>query len=532
MPTRREILQTSIGGLALSACGPSPKPEAAEVRGNSTGRRPNILFVLADDQSWPHASIYGSRASKTPAFDRIAREGALFTHSFCASPSCTPSRSAILTGRNIWQLGEAGVLYGTIAANETLFPHLLADAGYVCGFTGKGWAPGDWRAAGLARHPIGKEYNARKHSVPVAPGIDQRDFAANFEDFLKERPANGAPFFFWLGSTEPHRVYDPGGALRAGRDAGAVEVPAFLPDTPEIRSDLLDYHAEIDWYDRQLARTLAALEKTGELENTLVIVTSDNGMPFPRAKVNLYDAGTHMPLAMRWGARIRPGQRIDDLASHTDFAPTVLAAAGLPVPATMDGRNLVVPVESGAAAAPAPREFVYTALERHTYCRPDGAPYPMRAIRSRQYLYIRNFAPDRWPTGGPDFTSSNKTFHGDVDGAPTKDFLTAPAQQRRFAREYALAFGKRPGEEFYDVVADPGQVRNLAGEAAAASQLARHRAALEAYLRQTADPRMQGKDPWQAYPYRQSNGYGAQFNTALTPEQRRQSAEAAAHKPE
>lgn len=523
---RRRLLQTGLGALALNACAPAP-PSA------SPRPRPNILFVIADDQSWPHASIYGSRASQTPAFDRVAREGALFTNSFCASPSCTPSRSAILTGRNIWQIGEAGILYGTIGAQEILFPHLLADAGYFCGFTGKGWGPGDWSAGGLTRHPIGKEYNARKHDESSLParGLDVRDTAANFEDFLKDRPA-AAPFFFWLGSLEPHRVYDPGAAVRAGRDPASVAVPAFLPDTPEIRSDLLDYHAEIDWYDRQLARALAALEKTGELDNTLIIVTSDNGMPFPRAKVNLYDAGTHMPLAIRWGKRLKPGQRIGDLASHTDFAPTILAAAGVPVPAAMDGRNLVPEPE---AAPPQPsREFIYTALERHTYCRPGGATYPMRAIRSKEYLYIRNFAPDRWPTGGPEFTSSNKTFHGDVDGAPVKDFMTLPANQRKFAREYALAFGKRPAEEFYDVAADPGQLRNLAAgpTAAADPQLARHREALEAYLRKTQDPRIEGKDPWQAYPYRQTTGYGAQFNTALNPGLRNQAAGAAAHKPE
>lgn len=110
--------------------------------------------------------------------------------------------------------------------------------------------------------------------------------------------------------------------------------------------------------------------------------------------------------------------------------------------------------------------------------------------------------------------------------------MTAPAHQARYAREYDLAFGKRPEEEFYDVAADPYQLRNLAAEADQGAQLARHRHALEAYLHKTRDPRIEGRDPWQAYPYRQPNGFGAQFNTALSPEQRKQAADAAAHKPE
>lgn len=528
--TRRQALYTAATAAAASALSGSCGKNARDGQ-----RRPNILFVIADDQSWPDASIYGSRSPvSTPAFDRIAREGALFTHSFCASPSCTPSRSSILTGRNIWQVGEAGVLYGTIPAREILFPHLLELAGYWCGFTGKGWGPGDWQAGGLFRHPIGKEYNARVHSAaPVPAGIDVRDYAANFEDFLKERPA-ASPFFFWLGSAEPHRVYDAGGAVRAGKDPASARVPAFLPDAPAVRSDLLDYYAEIEWYDRQLARALDVLERSGELENTLIIVTSDNGMPFPRAKVNVYDAGTRMPLAMRWGGHIRAGQRIDELASHTDLAPTILRAAGLPIPATVEGQSLLglAGAESDQAAVPRPRSYVYTALERHTYCRPDGATYPMRAIRGRRYLYIRNFAPDRWPTGGPEFTSSNRTFHGDVDGAPSKDFMTDPANQKKFAAQYALAFGKRPAEEFYDNDADADQIKNLAGDPAHAAALAEHRSALETYLKKTQDPRIEGKDPWQEYPYRQTTGFGAQFNTALSAEDRRKAAEAAAHKPE
>ena len=267
-------------------------------------RRPNILFVLADDQSYPHAGAYGCRGIRTPAFDRVAREGVLFNNSFCASPSCTPSRSAILTGRQMWQVEQAGLLYGTIPAKYPLVTHLLEDAGYRVGYTGKGWAPGDWQAGGLKRNPTGKEYNSRLYTPAPREGLDTRDYAANFADFLRERPA-GAPFFFWFGSTEPHRIYARGAGQATGHKLDEVTVPAYWPDTPEVRADILDYYAEIEWMDQQLGRALRSLEAAGELDNTLIVVTSDNGMPFPRSKVNLYDRGVHMPLAMRWGSRFR-----------------------------------------------------------------------------------------------------------------------------------------------------------------------------------------------------------------------------------
>ncbi|MBM3734442.1 MAG: sulfatase [Acidobacteria bacterium] len=505
--TRRSLLASA----ALAACGTRRQD------------RPNILFVIADDMTWP------SPGASTPVFDRIAGEGVLFTRSYCASPSCTPSRSAVLTGKHIWQLGEAGVLYGTMPPDQTLFTHRLEDARYSVGFTGKAWAPGDWRAAGLTRHPVGKEFNTRRLDPAPHAAIDPRDYAANFEDFLAAAPA-GSPWCFWFGCTEPHRVYEKGSGLRMGKKLDGVTVPPYWPDTPGIRSDLLDYQAEVEWFDSQVGRVVAALEKRSLLNNTLIVVTSDNGMPFPRAKVNLYEPGVHMPLAMRWGSRIKGGRRVEDFVSHVDFAPTLLEAAGLTPHEGMAGRSLM-PLLDSAAPDPA-RDCVYTALERHTMCRPDGATYPIRGLRTARYQYLRNFAPDRWPTGGPEFVSSNLTYHGDVDGCPTKDFMTAPGNQRRFAREYELCFGKRPAEEFYDVNADPHQVRNLAADPAHHAALADHRTRLEAYLRKTGDPRIEGRDPWQAYAYRQTTGFGASFNTALPAEVREAARKRGAHKPE
>jgi uncharacterized sulfatase len=502
---------------------------AALVPAQTQQQRPNILFVIADDQSWAHAGAYGARQIATPSFDSVARDGVLFRNSFSAAPSCTPSRSAVLSGHNLWQTREAGLLYGSIPTSLPLYTHLLEDAGYFVGYTGKGWGPGNWSFQGLKRNPCGREFNGRKHTETVPPGIDARDYAANFADFLEQKPAN-APFCFWFGSTEPHRVYDRGRGVRMGKKLSDAVVPPFLPDTPEVRSDLLDYYSEIEWFDQQLGRVLKTLAARGHADDTLVVVTSDNGMPFPRAKVNVYDWGVHMPLAVRWPARVRGGRAVDDLVSHTDFAPTFLEAAGVRVPAGTAGRSLL-PLLTSGRSDPA-RTAVFTGLERHTWCRPGGLTYPMRAIRTRQYLYIRNFAPNRWPTGGPEFVSSNRAYHGDIDGGPTKDILVHESAPARFPEQHRLCLGKRPAEELYDVAADPGQIRNLAADRARAGDLKRLRSELERYLRRTEDPRIEGRDPWQDYIYHQTNGYGAAFNKSLPDDVRRKAAELGPHKPE
>lgn len=482
-------------------------------------KRPNILFALSDDQSYPHTSILGDPVVKTPAFDRVAREGVLFTHSFAACPSCTASRSAILTGRQIWQVGEAGVLFGTLHPEYPLFTHLLEDAGYHVGFVGKPWAPGDWRAGGLSRHPNGKEY-ATQLEVDPPIGINTRDYAANFEDFLADRPS-GAPFMFWFGCSEPHREYDIGIGRRSGLSEKDVVVPPYLPDSPEVRMEILDYYYEIEHFDKHLSRMLKKLEELGELDNTIVVVTSDNGMPFSRTKTTLYDAGVRMPTAIRWGDHAPGGRRVDDFIGHIDFAPTFLEAAGVDIPGTVTGRSLMPLLNSDRnGRLDEDRDHVVTGLERHTYCRPGGATYPIRAIRTHDYLYIRNFAPDRWPTGGPAFISSNKAPHGDIDDGPFKDFMLRDQTRIDFPLAFELGFGKRPLEELYHVHSDPHQINNLAENPQHAEAKQKLWARLKAHLKETGDPRIDGKDPWRNYIYRQVEGFGATYNMSLTEKER------------
>src|SRR5262249_22243466 len=171
-------------------------------------------------------------------------------------------------------------------------------------------------------------------------GIGRNDYAKNFEAFLKQRPKD-RPFCFWMGFSEPHRPYERNSGVRLGKKLEDVKVPAYLPDTPIVRGDLADYGVEVEYADGHIGRTLQALEAAGELENTLVLVTSDHGMPFPFVKGQIHEDGFHLPLAMRWGKGIKPGRVVEDFVNVRDFAPTYLELAGLPVHKQITGKSLV-----------------------------------------------------------------------------------------------------------------------------------------------------------------------------------------------
>lgn len=484
----------------------------AEAQGGAAARRPNILFAISDDQSFPHASAYGARFVKTPSFDRVAREGVLFLNGFVAAPGCSPSRAAFLTGRQIWQIEEAGTHASSFPQKYVVFPDLLERGGYFVGMTGKGWAPGNWQASGRTRNPAGPAYDAAKLTPPHA-AMSNNDYAGNFEAFLKARPA-GQPFYFWYGASEPHRDFEAGIGLRAGKRVEDVDVPGFLPDTREIREDLLDYAVEIEWFDRHLGRMLEMLERAGELDNTIVIVTADNGMAFPRAKANVYDAGIHVPLAVRWGARVPGGRVIEDPVALIDLTPTILEAAGVRHTGAypMSGRSVMSLITSNRQGhVEASRQAIFSGRERHSSSRPDNLGYPQRAIRTHRYLYIRNLAPDRWPAGDPQTMSESGTLnpmHGayhDIDASPSLSALVRYYQERtrpELARFLSISVDKRPAEELYDVAADPACLRNLADNPAFARTRAELSARLDEYRRETSDPRLtpDGERIFESYP--------------------------------
>jgi len=487
----RRACAVAVGAIAIVAAWP-------------VGARPNVLLAISDDQSFPHTSIMGYKAVNTPAFDRVAREGILFTNGFAASPGCSPSRAALLTGLHDWQIEQAGTHDSDFPAKYVVYPDLLEKAGYAVGCTGKGWGPGNWKNSGRTRNPAGTEYQKRTLKPPQT-GIAKTDYAANFEDFLKSRKPD-QPFCFWYGGHEPHRPYEKGAGLKMGKKLEDAAVPPFLPDTPEVRSDLLDYCGEIDWFDRHLGRMLAMLEKAGELDNTIVIVTGDNGMSFPRAKANCYEYGIHVPLAIRWGAKAKGGRRVTDLVGFVDLTATILDAAGVQPAAKLSGRSMVNILTSDREGDVDPtRTTVFASRERHSSSRYNNLGYPQRCVRTKQYLYTRNFKPDRWPAGDPQRYENGKlgpmhNGYADIDPCPTLDFLIAHRDDRQIGRFFHLAVDKRPGDELFDVVNDPGCLHNLAGDQAHAEVEHELAGRLDALLRETGDPRVTGNgDVWETY---------------------------------
>ncbi|MGK7394248.1 MAG: sulfatase family protein [Candidatus Cyclobacteriaceae bacterium M3_2C_046] len=470
-------------------------------------QRPNILFAISDDQSFPYASAYGDQTVNTPAFDKVASEGVLFTNAFVASPGCSPSRAAFLTGRYPWQIEQAGTHGSSFPTKYVVFPDLLEEAGYFIGATGKAWSPGNWEISGRTRNPVGPKYDSIRLDPPY-DYISNIDYSANFEHFLSQRP-KGQPFFFWYGASEPHRAFEKGIGYKEGKTDDQATVPDFLPDQHEIRSDLLDYAVEIEWFDHHLDSMIALLEKTGELENTLIIVTSDNGMAFPRAKANLFEYGIHVPLAIRWGNQIPRGRKIEDPVSLVDITKTIYSASKTAFPGKYDlsGKDILPWLRSNESGVIDSAKVIYAGRERHSSSRWNNLTYPQRAIRTHQYLYIRNFKPERWPAGAPQKYDSDSLLgpqHGgyhDIDAAPSLDYLIENRNSPEIGQYFHLAVDRRPPEELYDIENDPACLTNLARHHDFQHVKKQLASQLGGYLMVTEDPRVTGQgDLWESYP--------------------------------
>lgn len=477
---------------------------AVAVAAAPPARRPNILVVVADDWSYPHAGVHGTSWVRTPAFDQLAREGVLFSRAYTPVAKCSPSRACLLTGRNPWQLDEGFAHRGFFPVRYRTYAEALRDHGYAVGYTGKGWAPGvALTAERTPRALLGRAFDRRTLSPPTT-GISRNDYAANFSDFLAGAEQAGAPWCFWVGAIEPHRPYEAGsGIVKGGRALPEIDrLPAFLPDDGRVRADLLDYAFEVDHFDRQLQRLLDVLTARGVREHTLVVVTSDNGMPFPRAKGECYDYANHLPLAVSWPAGItHPGRVVDDYVSLIDLAPTLLEIAGVEWGASglapAAGHSLVplLRAERGGRIDPS-RDAVLIGRERNGPGRPRNQGYPVRGIVRDDWLYLENAAPERWPGGNPEMG------YLDVDVSPTKSLILQRRREAGHDRHWDLTFAKRGPRELYDLRRDPDCVANLAADPAQRARVGELQAALQRRLLAEGDPRQRGQpDYFDAFPF-------------------------------
>lgn len=465
--------------------------------------RPNILVVVSDDQSFPYASAYGTKSVNTPAFDYLSRLGCLFNNAFVTSPGSSPSRASILTGLYPWQIENAGTHASSFPSKYVCFTDILSQDGYAIGYTGKGWGPGNWKVSGRVQNPAGPEFNDIK-LVPPHKGISNIDYAGNFEAFLSNN--RGRPFCFWVGTFEPHRPYEYNCWKTEGKDPKDVFVPSFLPDEVEVKGDILDYITEIEWFDSQLNKIIDILKENGEFDNTLIIVTSDNGMPFPSAKANCYEYGIHVPLVICWVKGKVENKISNDLVSSIDIFPTILDACGINIPKKSEGTSLLKYLR-GDRGNTADR-MIFAGRERHSSSRYNNLGYPIRALRTDEYLYIRNFHPERWPAGDPYFYKKDGTISSmheayfDIDKGPAINYMIENRDSVSIFPFFIRATAKRPVEELYNIKSDPGCMNNLAGDKRYLKLIETYRKALEKELRKTKDSRFIGPDEeiWEQYP--------------------------------
>jgi arylsulfatase A-like enzyme len=450
----QSIVYGAVSIAAFSAC-------------SSAEQRPNILLLMSDNQSWQHAGCYGDQVVRTPHIDSMAKEGIRFTHAFCAAPSSSPARAGLLTGQDIWRLEEAANLYGALSRKFVAYTDRLEASGYLCGMQGKGWGPGKFREAGRTRNPGGDQY-------------------AGFAEFL-EKTKPGQPWHYWFSSREPHRPHPEGTDYLS--DIHRVNVPPYLPDHEEMRKDLCDYYAAVEHFDREVGEIVRLLKASGEYEHTVIVICSDNGWQMPRGLANLYDSGSRIPLIVSCPEKIRRGVS-DAMVNLNDLAPTFLQLAGIEVPEEMTAHSLLPLLENGQAQTE--HDFVVMARERHAYARKGGLGYPGRAIRTKDFLYIVNREPDRYPAGDP-------PLYGDVDAhmlhykSPAKIYMLEHKNDPAVRRLFELSFGKRPAEELYDLSTDPFQMNNVADEEAYRQIKAGLISRLDAYLLKTKDPRILGQ---------------------------------------
>ncbi len=463
--TRRKWLSGTAAGMTAMA-------------GAGKATRPNILLILGDNWHAKHAGIQGDPVVRTPAFDRLAREGILFTRAFGTTPSCSPSRASLLTGQSSHRLGEGANLWGTLPGPLVCYTDLLEGAGYRLGFAGKGWGPGAIAESGRGRNPAGPAFRS-------------------FEEFLAA--GEGAqPFCFWLGSQLPHTPWQEGRSGKTGMDTSLVRIPPHLPDHPQVRDDILNYYCEVQAFDQQAGQAVRLLQQRGILEDTLVIMTADNGWQMPRGLAHVYDDGVHVPFAMRWGSGLPSGKRVEEFIGLEDLAPTFLEAAGLPVPMAMNGRSLLPLARGGRQKN---RDAVFLERERHADVRKGHAGYPVRAVRTRDFLYIRNLRADRWPAGDPELAYAVGPY-GDIDPSPTKELILAHREEAGVRLSFKLCFARRPPEELYDLRRDPGQTHNVAAEVSYAREKQDLSRRLEDWRHRTADPRIrQDDDAFDRMPY-------------------------------
>ncbi len=413
---------------------------------------PNIVYLHSHDTG-RHVQPYGY-AVPTPRIQAVAEAGVVFRQAFCQAPTCSPSRAALLTGQSAHRAGMIGLAHRgfTLADYSQHLCHTLNAAGYLtalAGFQHVAHEPfADLAAMGYQKH-----LNTHRH--------ENAELRA--AEFIAAKPQQ--PFFLDCGFFETHRREAPEGAFVEKRstvgDPRYVRPPANLPDTPDTRKDYADFIAAAGVLDRKIGIVLDALGAAGLADNTLVIITTDHGLPFPGAKCNLTDAGTGVMLIVRGPGGFAGGRVIDAMVSHMDLFPTICDLAGIAKPAWLEGQSML-PLVGGKVTQL--HEALFAEVTFHS------AYEPQRSVRTSRWKYIKRFE-DR-----------NRVTLSNIDDGLSKSELAT----------HGWADHERPGEALYDLEFDPTEMQNLAADPRHAGVLVEMRARLETWMKQTADPLLAG----------------------------------------
>ena len=440
--TRRTFLGRTAAGAAAAMAAPHllAAESAAPVPAKSAADRPNILWISCEDTS-PDLGCYGDAYARTPHLDRLAAQGARFTRAFTHAPVCAPSRSGLITGMYPTTIGTLHMRsQGVPPPYVKCFTEYLRAAGYYCTNDAK------------------TDYNF----PPPVTAWDECRKGAHWRHHAK-----GQPFFavFNLEMSHESRSWAIDKPLE--HDPAKAVLPPYYPDTPIVRRTWARCYDQVTRVDAAAARILADLEADGLADNTLVFFWGDHGRGLTRAKRWVYDSGIRVPLLVRWPGRIAPGTVREDLACFLDFAPTLLAVAGVDIPSYMQGQPILGP------GPVKPREYVFAARDRM-----DETYDIVRGVRDKRFKYIKNFQPE-------------KPYAQVIAYAEKMPILQ---EMRRLHAEGKLEgppalFMRltKPVEELYDTDADPHEIRNLADRPEHAETLKRMRGVLEAWMKETHD---------------------------------------------
>jgi N-sulfoglucosamine sulfohydrolase len=447
--------------LAQAAAGAAASPLLAQ----STKLPKNVLVMIADDLGL-HTGAYGDQTAAMPNLDRLASEGVRFTNAYCTTASCSASRSVILSGLHNHANGQYGHAHDfhhfAYLPKVKPLPSLLKDAGYQTGVIGK-----------LHVNPV-ERFQWDLHSEGAARDVS--DMASRARTFIQG--SDGKPWYLHVGYADPHRAEkgfanrDYKGVTRKRFDPAKMAVPSFLPDNSEVRDELAEYYEAANRMDQGIGKILDVLRETGQMDNTLILFFSDNGMAFPNAKTNLYDAGSRLPLIVRSPSQTKRGLVTNAMVNWADITPTILEWTGAKAPTyPLHGKSFLPVLEQENPAGWDRVFYSHTFHEITMY-------YPVRGVRTKTHKYLLNLFPEL------SFPHASDLFE-----SKTWQSVRAAGETGMLGQRKASKYLHRDAEELYELSSDPNEVKNLAIEP-------QHRAQLEALRREVQQFRVETKDPW------------------------------------